>query len=162
MNGRNLDGNRGLTPVVGIVLLVAITLLLASTVAAFAFGLGEDQRSQRVPTVAFEVEYDHVSGGDDVLRIVHQSGQPVATENLYVDVDGATCSGGADPNGRFNVASDLGRSGNLASGQAVTLDGSPPVTCPGGNLNLRGATVKLVWATETGPSSMLRSWSGPG
>lgn len=164
MSGRNPRSDRGLTPVVGIVLLVAITLLLASTVAAFAFGMEETQETQRVPTVAFDMSYEHDAGGDDTLEIIHRSGNAVDTARLAVDVSDATCAGGSgDPDGRYNVASDFGLSGELSAAETVTIDGSGPVACSGsGTLNLEGATVRVIWVPEAGTSSLLREWHGPG
>lgn len=159
MQGRPTDGYRGLTPVVGIVLLVAITLLLASSVAAFAFGLGDDSSPDSVPTVALQMEYDERVGGDDTLRIVHQSGQTVATEKVAIVVEGAACAGGGDPDGRYDAATWHG--GELSAGQAIVIDGTTAV-CPGGDLDLSSATVRVVWVPDSGTSTQIRSWTGPG
>lgn len=164
MSGRNPHTDRGLTPVVGIVLLVAITLLLASTVAAFAFGVEDTQETQRVPTVAFDMEYEHDAGADDTLKIIHRSGSAVDTARLAVEVRDAACTGPSDaPDGRYNVESDFGMSGQLSAAEAVTIDGSGPVGCTGsGTLDLQSATVRVVWVPEAGTSSLLREWHGPG
>jgi len=152
------DGGRGLTPVVGIVLLVAITLLLASAVAAFAFGLEDDSRPDRVPTAALTMEYDEQPVGDDTLRIVHQRGQTVATERVAIAVDGAACAGGGTPDGRDDAAT--WHAGGLAAGQAIAIDGSTAV-CTGGDLDVSGATGRVVWVSDAGTSTQLQSWTGP-
>lgn len=158
MSGRIRDCNRGLTPVVGIVLLIAITLLLASTVAAFAFGLGDQTRETRVPTVAVSFEYERVDGGDDTLDIVHKSGEDVAVDNLDVDIEGATCSGG-NPDGHYDLA-DFGPSGEFTAGETATIDGSS-FSCSG-DLDLSTATVRVTWVSEAGASTEIQTWHGPG
>lgn len=151
------DGERGMTPVIGIVLLVAITLLLAATVAAFALGIEDDQRQDRVPTVAVGFEYESNAGSDDVLTIVHKSGDSIAAESLAIDIDGATCTGD-NPNGRYLATTWA--SGDLTAGQAINVDGDD--ICSGGsNLNLSGASVQAVWMSDSGTSTLLRSWHGP-
>jgi flagellin-like protein len=153
--------DRGMTPVVGIALLVAITLLLAATVAAFALGIEDDQRSDRVPTVAVGFEFDSNAGADDRLTIVHKSGQAVDASRLDVVVSGAECVvGGTDPDGRYNVADDFGLADTLTAGETVRIDGAT-VACPSGDLDLRGASVRVVWNPAGRTSTLLRTWHGP-
>ena len=150
---------RGITPVIGIILLVAITVLLASTVAAFAFELGNRGGQSPVPTAALEFQYEAVAGGDDILTIVHKSGDTLDVSTLEIVVEAAACTAG-DPNGRYDAASFGGASGSLSAGETVTIDGS--VTCPGGNLDAAGATVRVAWIPNDESSSVLHSWTGPG
>lgn len=150
-----------MTPVVGIVLLVALTLLLAATVAAFAFGIEDDGESDSVPTVAVGFEFDRKTGTDDRLTVVHKSGQAIDTGRLDLVVSGAACvGGGTDPNGRYDVAGDFGLTGPLTAGETVRIDGST-VSCPSGDLDLSGAVVRVVWNPNEGTSTLLRTWHGP-
>jgi FlaG/FlaF family flagellin (archaellin) len=149
-----------MTPVVGIVLLVALTLLLAATVAAFALGIEDEQGSDRLPTVAVNFEYDRAAG-DDALTVVHKSGQAVDSSRIDVVVRGADCDGGPDdPNGRYGATNWVG--GHLTAGDSVEVDGTTAVTCSSGTLDLRGATVQVVWNPASGRSTLVRSWHGPG
>jgi flagellin-like protein len=156
----NQPARRGLTPVVGIVLLVAITLLLAATVAAFAFGLEDETVRTTVPTTAVDFEYDKVAGGNDELTIVHKSGDGIEAAALRIDIEGATCSGGS-PNDQF-AAGDLGFTGTFTSGDTITVDGTTVPPCSGSDIDLHGATVRVVWTGETGSTAILQSWTGPG
>ncbi len=156
-------GDRGMTPVVGIVLLVAITLLLAATVAAFALGIEEDRQPDPLPTVAVGFEYDRSAGMDDVLTIVHKSGASVGAARIAVVVEDAQCLGGpTDPDGRYRLDPDFSISGPISSGMSVDVGGGAPVTCPAGeNLDLSAGTVEVAWVSESGSSTLLRSWHGP-
>ena len=150
-------GERGLTPVVGIALLIALTLLLAATVTAFALGIEDDRSSDRVPTVAVDFEFDRNAGVDDGLTIVHKSGEAIAAESLLIVIDGATCTGD-DPTGRY--AATLWTSGSLTAGGAIDVDGD--AVCSGGSdLDLSGAIVQVVWNPESGTSTLLGTWHGP-
>lgn len=153
---------RGLTPVVGIVLLVAITMLLAATVAAFTLGLDEVARSDRIPTVAIGYEYDARDTGDE-LRIVHKSGKAVDVDAVDIVVTGARCVGGTDdPNGRFDLL-NFGASGTLVAGESFEIGGSGPVECTsGGTFHLRPGTVRVIWIGQGGTSALLSEWDGPG
>ena len=78
-------GKRGVSPAVGVVLLVAIVVLLAAGAGALAFGLTDRQPS----APATEVALNQVDGGDS-YELVHESGD-------QVDGDRVTIRGVADP-----------------------------------------------------------------
>lgn len=150
---------RGVTPVIGIVLLVAITVLLAATVGAMVFGMDDEAVQQSTPAVAVEFDYSGTAGADDVLEVQHVAGPSVEADGIELVVEDATCAGGA-PNGRWS-ASALGATGELTAGDGVTL-GDAGVVCPGGDLSLSGASVTVVWVTaDSDTSTTLDTWNGP-
>lgn len=154
----------GLAPVVGIALLVGITLLLAASVAAFAVGLSGQPGQSDAPAAAFQLDYDSAAGGPDTLEITHNSGDPVSLRQLYVDIEGATCAGGAgDPNGRYEVHSSWGFGPaveEMQAGFSFEIGPRRPVDpmCSTGTLDLGGAVVRLVWQSPSGDSVLLREW----
>lgn len=157
------SADRGLTPVIGIILLVSITVLLAATTAAFVFGLDDDTAQQSPPTVAVAIDYD-AAGPSDSLQIMHRTGGSLDPDQTVVVVDGATCTGGDDPNGRYVGSSDFGVTKRIAAGMSLdveaTLDG-PTALCSSGDLKLDGATVSLVWESPNGRTSdTISTWSG--
>lgn len=157
---------RAVTPVVGIVLVVALTILLAATVAAFAFSVGDESPPREAPTTAFEFDFDAEPTGHDVLSVAPRRGDRIETSRLYVDVAGAACAGGGDdPNRRLNLEADWGLSGELTAGMTVRVTSALPASTDlctaGGDLDLRAATVRLVWESGEGTSRQLRTWSGP-
>lgn len=160
MSQREPDTDRGVTPVVGIVLLIAITLLLASTVAAFALAMGDQGQQPAVPTTALEFEYEAVSEDNDTLAIVHKSGETLEDSTIEVVLEDADCEDDGDANGRY-AAADLGAPSVLSAGESITIDGS--TTCDGGgDLDLSTATVRVVWIPDEESSTVLQSWTGPG
>ena len=63
--------DRGVSPVIGVILMVAITVILAAVIGAFVLGLG-DQASNTAPQASFNFDFDDPnvtvthSGGDDI------------------------------------------------------------------------------------------------
>lgn len=165
MHSRNCTADtRGVSPVIGVVLLVGITVVLAGTVGAFAFGFDDKTSQGQVPTVAFQTDYD--TGTSDELEFTHNSGETVDPQYLYVRVRGALCSGSDDPNGEHNVESKLDISDTFSAGQTITLEGDgggaagSSALCTD-DLVLTGATVTVSWRTGTGTSSTVATWDGP-
>lgn len=95
---RSPTDDRGLTPVIGVVLLVAVTLLLAATVSATVLGATADL-TEPAPTVAqASGEFDrYASGGgrytEQVIRITHLAGDTLTVSNLELAVDATDACG---------------------------------------------------------------------
>lgn len=74
---------RGVTAVVGKILIVAITIALGASIAVFAIGIG-DSTSGPEPKVAAEVE----QRDDGTIQTSHLSGDPIQSDDI--DVRGGT------------------------------------------------------------------------
>ena len=101
---------RGVSPVVSVVLLVAITVVLAATVSAFALGVADTVKE--VPPLVSEssgelVVQDGNDGG--IVRLTHLGGDPVPADEIVIAVDAEDACGksgrlvnlpapGGDPN----------------------------------------------------------------
>ncbi|WP_158855318.1 type IV pilin [Halorhabdus sp. CUG00001] len=75
--------DRGMTPVVANVLLVAIAIVLGVTVTIFALGLAEPFEAEP-PTASFETDYTAANG----LFVRHQHGDGIDADRLSVRLDG--------------------------------------------------------------------------
>jgi flagellin-like protein len=123
-----LDATRGVSPVVGVLLMMAITVTLAATVGAFATDLVTD-RTVDVPqaSVTFDFE-DAPPGTADALVVTHEGGGSVDPTALRLVVDGATASDGADPpcpvttraSNRWS-AHGMGTTGDVTAGDSATV-----------------------------------------
>lgn len=151
---------RGVSPVIGVVLMVAITVLLAATTASFLIGLQEESLGDGSPTVAIGHEFD-VEGNSDVLEIRHTGGEFVTQDTLRVVVANARCTGGRDPSNRYTPAALGYGNTQLAAGARLVL--SKRTLCrSGGDLDLSPASVTVSWVSEDGrSSSVLWRWNGP-
>lgn len=120
------------SPVIGIVLMVAVTVVLSAAIGTFALGL-ESEADQSAPSAQFEFDHD-----DPELAVVHDGGEPVEGRSLRV-VSGSTTVDWDDDTVRH--------------GDSLTLDRSD------GDFS-RGGTVRVVWVTE-GTSSTLETYEVP-
>jgi flagellin-like protein len=85
------------SPVIGVILMVAITVILAAVIASFVLGLG-DTADQVQPTSSMSFNYDD---GDHNFTVNIADGDSINGENLYIrgslnDSDGAGNSGEVD------------------------------------------------------------------
>jgi flagellin-like protein len=180
MNVRTLfTDDSAVSPVIGVVLMVAITVLLAATAATFFLGIGQEN-TNATPQAAFSFEYaqdteTRASAPDyrtDTLKISHDTGDTVTAGNLDVAVSGAKTyeessdsTTGLDERFRWDeldsgVGADSsvsgGTSGRVNANNVDSVISSP--TADG--LNLDGATVKLVWDDPGSDSTFtLNSWT---
>lgn len=142
-----LADDRALPPVVGVILMVGITVILAATVTAFVFGFSG--LLQAPPQAAFGFDYE--SGGiagcdlsdgssDGVLTISHESGN---------DIDSA----------RVTIQTGSGEE------SWTDCDGSGDVIDSASQVRVRvddDQTVRVVWTSADGErSSILSTWTGP-
>jgi flagellin-like protein len=138
------------SPVIGVILMVAITVILAAVIGTFVLGLGESIEDN-APSASFTTDYtegstpgspcdpDSTSSGSQ-LDITHQSGPTINADRLTVSEDGSDedwdqCSDSTDEVGAGDTAS-------------VNVDNE--------------ATVRLIWTAEGGgQEDTLTTWEGP-
>ena len=82
---------RAVTPVISVVLVVALTVVLAALVGTNALGLATHS-AQAAPTVGFHTHWE----GGDTLVVEHQSGGALDRATITIVVDGATVYDGGD------------------------------------------------------------------
>lgn len=155
-HSRNTD-KRGMAPVVGILLLLSLTVLLGATAATFALGLTDEPTE--TPTAAFVFDADR---SEQTVSIKHLSGDTIEADNLYVVVEGVTCSGGDDPNGQYNIEEDFDLGADeMAAGMTVRYgeDINDPEVCTSGNISIESATMKVVWKPSSTNSVHLQTWT---
>lgn len=103
---RSDDGERAVSPVIGVILMVAITVILAAVIGTFVLGLG-DRVGETAPSASFS--YD--AGNTDVTVVVEATNEQLQGDNVkatgcdsdpftdgstYSAGDQVTCSGGAN------------------------------------------------------------------
>ena len=74
------NSERAVSPVIGVILMVAITVILAAVIAAFVLGFGADQDSAPQATWSMSDTVDT----DVILTITHDGGDATDAENLYL------------------------------------------------------------------------------
>lgn len=141
----------GVSPVVGVILMVAITVLLAATAATFFLDLGSSgAMSEQTPQAAFTFDYE--AGSPDTLTIEHRSGDSIRAGSLYVTVSGASTGNGQ------HAFTSLG--GAPAAGSEITA--GTRATFSAASLDLSDATVTVNWRSpDNGRSVQLATWDAP-
>ncbi|NLV12304.1 type IV pilin [Haloarcula argentinensis] len=140
------------SPVVGVILMVAITVLLAATAATFFLDFGSGNLGQSAPQAAFSFDYE--SGSPDTLTIEHRSGDSIRAGNLYITVSGASGASGVNGQHDFtDLDSTLADGSKITAGSQVTFSKTS---------DLSDATVTLNWKSpDSGKSIQLASWEAP-
>ncbi|CAI49069.1 pilin PilA [Natronomonas pharaonis DSM 2160] len=135
------DDRRAVSPVIGVILMVAITVILAAVIGTFVLGLG-DQVQETAPNAQISAD-NGTDNGNIETTFTHESGDSINAENLFVTgsaVDGERIR--ADDEDLEQNVSDTMRAG----GQIVlNSDGSPGSFDPSGSDDIR-----LVWQSQEG------------
>ena len=77
------------SPVIGVMLMLVVTIVIAAVVAAFASGLGGDVES--APAAVFDVDI----GTDKIVQVQHLSGENLLINKMAVKVQNGDKSGDA-------------------------------------------------------------------
>ncbi|WP_159899274.1 type IV pilin [Salinirussus salinus] len=140
------DDDRGVSPVIGVILMVAITVILAAVIATFVLGLGPGGAA---PTVNFDSDFESGSiGGSSTgaLTVSVTGGDSVPYDQLSFsgDVDGVV-----DDAGTYQQGDTQWVAGN-ATGSA---DGESAISA-GDEMTVGVSTtpyeVNVVWESEDG------------
>lgn len=91
-----LHYRRGVSPVIGVILMVAVTVIVAAVIGASAMGMS-DHVAEVPPQAQLSIdqgEYTFSEGADlagttvPVVNITHESGEAISPDNIEVTVDG--------------------------------------------------------------------------
>ncbi|QKY16380.1 type IV pilin N-terminal domain-containing protein [Halorubrum sp. CBA1229] len=112
--------DRAVSPVIGVILMVAITVILAAVIGTFVLGLG-DSLGDSQPTAQLNAE---AQNGD--LIIEHNGGDAIGAEDLTIQVSTAA-NGSTEVSGLFDSEFGVGDTANATydtndSGATVSVD----------------------------------------
>ena len=95
--------DRGVSPVIGVILMVAITVILAAVIGTFVLGLG-DEIGGSDTTASLSFDYDD-SGDDGILTITHRGGDSLENATLAgAGVDNVEDLEGDEDANNFNLS----------------------------------------------------------
>jgi flagellin-like protein len=147
--------DEAVSPVIGVILMVAVTVILAAVVGTFAFSLS-DQAGSTAPTATFDTTYE--------------AGSPSGDTGLYQGSSGSA-DDGAD-GGELTLTHSSGQS--IDGGQLTLVDddgGTVETWSAGETVRAGSATtatvaaddeVRLVWESDDGSTTAtLAAWTGP-
>jgi flagellin-like protein len=103
------------SPVIGVILMVAITVILAAVIASFVLGLGD--QNNPAPTTSFDFDYDNTN---DEVTITHQDGDELSTSDTYIR--GSIASSAVDSPGSWTSPGSEWKAGQSITVGGVTSD----------------------------------------
>jgi flagellin-like protein len=128
------ESERAVSPVIGVILMVAITVILAAVIGTFVLGLG-DQVQQTSPNA----QWNWDNPATDDLDLTHEGGDSVDVARVQV----TTADGSA-------VDGDCSTSGDWTDSDSEITAGN---TCDVMTTTVQATTYRLVWTAEGGGSS---------
>lgn len=145
------NDDRAVSPVIGVILMVAITVILAAVIGTFVLGLG-DQVQQTTPQASFGFSQENVTYGAGVdaetLTVTHESGDTIAESDIKVTVAGNPAfdvNSSNQTNALWNGDGDVSAGSSVrvvgyysdGSGYTGTVldDGAEPNWVAGGTIN---------------------------
>ncbi|WP_142986407.1 type IV pilin [Halorubrum cibi] len=113
--------DRAVSPVIGVILMVAITVILAAVIGTFVLGLG-DSLGDSQPTAQLEVSLDETN---NQTVIEHGGGDPIESDTLRVIVSSGNNEGTTTISDRLSVGDRINTtstgSNNVSSGEEVRV-----------------------------------------
>jgi len=131
--------DEAVSPVIGVILMVAITVILAAVIGTFVLGLG-DQVQDTAPQASFNFDFEAPGGSaNDYVVITHDGGDTIdaSGQQLNTTVDGTEVLGG------LGYDSGSGWTGDVSAGSSVNVTGA----------DWSGQSVRVVWTSSSGDSS---------
>lgn len=143
--------DRGVSPVIGVILMVAVTVVLAALVGGFVFGLSNNL-GESTPNAQIDFNYDSSAGDVGELTVRHAGGQSITGENTgALFTTGSITSGNvSDGNGDSvwnpdrltpSSAPDRATVDSSISAGTIIIDGAPIAS---------GETLQLQWESPNG------------
>lgn len=144
------DEERGVSPVIGVILMVAVTVILAAVIGAYVLDLG-DNASSTAPQAQFSYDFDdntnatiiHTSGDDldnDTIRVT------LAGDEAYPDTDGDIAT------------SDGWDKDTIETSDAIKIFNETADE----DIAERGDTIRIIWEDPSGGESntlSTRDWA---
>jgi len=157
-----MSEQRGVSPVVGVVLLIAIVTVLVGVVGVYLLGF-TGQTPAQAPQVAVVAEYsDRTTGNGQYLNLSFESGERLDRQNVSLVVTGAADGSGSDVSMTTDPV-ETQTDTTIAAGTEVSLNASHFTGAS--TLDLSEATVRLVWNPADDPeseTSVVYRWPEPG
>jgi flagellin-like protein len=159
---RLLHDDDAVSPVIGVILMVAITVILAAVIASFVLGLGGNQ--QATPTASFT--FDYTQGNSDsssYVEVTHDGGDTIKGSEVYLrgsNFASQSFTGSSDSSiskSSVNYAgSSPGEDWNSAGGDMSAEKGDESAIAAGDGITVQANSnyeMRIVWQPGSGDSS---------
>lgn len=156
-----LSDDNAVSPVIGVILMVAITVILAAVIGTFVLNLGGNL-SQTSPQASFGFDFENGASNDNVT-ITHETGDSITADRLNLTsstkVDIAT--------NKSDLIGDTDEATSRSFVDSDAFDTDDTVSAgstlyAGGNGDLDGEDFRVVWTSENEETSAtLSKWTAP-
>jgi flagellin-like protein len=139
----DLSGDDAVSPVIGVILMVAITVILAAVIGTFVLGLGSQIEGGQPPQASFTFDY---TGGptDGTLDVTHDGGGGIDVARLSIAAQD-------DGNVDTSTAGWGGATSEVGAGDTLAVEKVDSA-----------ATIRVVWESANGgDTATLGKWEGP-
>ena len=133
-----LTDDDAVSPVIGVILMVAITVILAAVIASFVLGLGDS--TSTTPSASFDFEYNSADGN---VTVTHETGDNIDENRLSVVLNGTSKDWPSSATSGDTVSSGT----TIVVGQNGDIFASTDLNASSGD------TIKIAWNSEDGESS---------
>jgi flagellin-like protein len=161
-----LSDDDAVSPVIGVILMVAITVILAAVIATFVLGLGE-QVSDTAPQASFTFEFSENATDAGMLTITHDGGDSIKqTELLVRGRNGSTGGSSGNYNAQWDEVRDttpsvVHRADGSVSGEIADTSAIVAGDFLKFPINTDGE-LRIVYQAQRGDTSAtLATWEGP-
>ncbi|WMW22234.1 type IV pilin N-terminal domain-containing protein [Methanolobus mangrovi] len=142
------------SPVIGVILMVAITVILAAVIAAFVFGMGPPEQA---PQASIRASATTASNSNSIIMLEHQGGDEVTltTSATKFSVGGTAVTYGQVQD-YFTAGDRLYIAANTSSASGYTLANSTDASIITATANIGNSTETLdVTIIDVGSQQMI-------
>ena len=143
---RAINDDRAVSPVIGVILMVAITVILAAVIGTFVLGMS-DQMGDTTPRASFGMSIGGNNG--DQVTITHETGASMSPSNVVVSSNQAFTGPAAGSSGS-TWETLTGASTDISAGSSLTITGDDGA---GGTASFEGDTVRVIYSSPDSDSS---------
>lgn len=140
-----VSDERAVPPVIGVILMVAITVILAAVTATFVLGIGNN--TSVAPSASFSFDYNPEIDTDGEVKIIHNGGDNIRYDELYIrgekiDADNETDWKTLVDDGQASVSGSIEGTSAAVSGDSAKI-----------GVNGDDYTIRVVWQSSNGGTS---------
>jgi flagellin-like protein len=144
MNLKQLySDDSAVSPVIGVILMVAITVILAAVIGTFVLGLGQNL-SQTAPSAS--LSFDQSAGNDAQIQISHDGGDTLDSSQISLTYEEDDDDGVSVADSENDVNDWANADGEITAGASTRVD------LAGGDYESNDV-LKVVWTSEDGGNS---------
>jgi flagellin-like protein len=139
------EDDGAVSPVIGVILMVAITVILAAVIGTFVLGLG-DRVTEASPTASVTFDQVGEAGTDATVKVSHDGGDSLKVSQIDITATDSDGNSVGPSSGTPVEDWDTNTDDEITAGESNTLEADES----GFDAD---DTVKVIWTSDGGESS---------